>query len=162
MYRFSLPSEGHAPLPVGQHAVFRLKDKNGKDVTKSYTPTSYSHSVRRSFQRSSWKRIGRRMDVSRARAMRALFPCGEQGACKPTNVPRLLFIPSHPLGEMKRVARKDDASDSYATHRTATDRERSSTSILFSDDLRCHPMWVLTPVFPTLSVCNISRIETTL
>ncbi|RYH23433.1 hypothetical protein EON65_17770 [archaeon] len=40
-FRFGLPSPQHRlGLPVGQHISFKYKDQDGKDVQRSYTPTS--------------------------------------------------------------------------------------------------------------------------
>ena len=40
-FRFGLPSPQHRlGLPIGQHISFKYKDQDGKDVQRSYTPTS--------------------------------------------------------------------------------------------------------------------------
>lgn len=40
-FRFGLPSPQHRlGLPIGQHISFKYKDQEGKDVQRSYTPTS--------------------------------------------------------------------------------------------------------------------------
>jgi len=45
-FRFALQSENHVlGLPIGQHISLKASDKNGKMITRSYTPTSSDDEV---------------------------------------------------------------------------------------------------------------------